>query len=751
MNRRMIMRSLRVSAFAIGTHLVFTCTAQVSFGGHPLGPVAGRRLPAAPVVEFQTPDVPALMLEDAERAASGIKGPRRFGVVHSTTLSSDAQGLWSELPNGVRIWRLSVHCASALGIGITFSDYVVPEGGKVFLYNEDGTVLGGYTAASASGRTKLGVQPLPGERLTIEYTEPPGTAGGMHLIIGEVIHVYRAPWKGFDRDLGDSGPCNINTICPEGDEWRKEIRSVALVLAGGGSCSGQLLNDCNNDSIPYFLTANHCLEGGSDPATWVFRFNWESPTCDPTANGPTDHTVSGSTQLYANPGSDMLFLQLNSQPPPEFDTYYNGWDKSGAVPQQTTCIHHPSGDIKKITHDLDPSVSQNAVDVGNGPADCWHVLNYESGTTEPGSSGSGLWDQNHHIVGQLYGGAASCANNVDDYYGRFAVSYPFIEQWLGSCGDTLSGLDPGYTEPGIQFDAAVTSIFGIPASLCGDTAVTPHITLKNNGSVVLGSALLGCTITGGASTSSQWTGALLPGQTVNVQLPPIAVSNGPQELIISSSIPNGEVDQVLSNDSDTLHFVVNTPAEPVTLALTPDNYGIDITWELSNDQGTVLYSGGPYTSGDTNTIHREFCLGDGCYTFSISDEFGDGICCAEGNGHYRISSPAFNTLVESNGDYGAGETQEFCMLNIGVAETSATSPLFHPNPTNGPAWITLPIVPRTSAAWDIRDMAGRIVLSGTWPAGIHRAMIDMSSLSSGNYLIRGSLDGTPFVDRMVKH
>ena len=77
-----------------------------------------------------------------------------------------------------------------------------------------------------------------------------------------------------------------------------------------------------------------------------------------------------------------------------------------------------------------------------GGAQCWKIAAWDDGTTEGGSSGSGLWDQNGLLVGQLYGGQASCSFNVNDYYGKFNVSFPLLQQWLGDCGTTLPGLDP---------------------------------------------------------------------------------------------------------------------------------------------------------------------------------------------------------------------------------------------------------------------------------------------------------------------
>src|SRR5690606_2786005 len=141
----------------------------------------------------------------------------------------------------------------ALGINLQFSHYVIPDGARMFLYNEAGEVRGSYTAQSNPGHSAFGTAPLSGDRITVEYIEPPAVAGQGQLTLSTVVHEYRQLGGGEERAFGSSGPCNVNTICPEGDEWRPEIRSVAHVILGGGVCSGTLLNNCANDSTPYFL------------------------------------------------------------------------------------------------------------------------------------------------------------------------------------------------------------------------------------------------------------------------------------------------------------------------------------------------------------------------------------------------------------------------------------------------------------------------------------------------------------------
>ena len=392
--------------------------AQIAFGGSPIGLSTGAALlRPVPVVELPQVDREALLLEDAANEMAGVKGPYRFGFNHAVDLGTSTNGDWTVLRNGDRVWRMGILCPGAFSINFVFSEFVVPAGGKVFVYNEQGDRLGAFTAESVPGHIRMGVTQLPGERITIEYQEPASVAGAGRLRIGRVTHGYRDIFS-MAKDFGESGACNINVICPEGDDWRDQIRSVALLTTGGsGFCTGTLVNTCAEDGTPYFLTADHCLD--ADVEDWVFRFNWDSPTCGPTENAPMDQTVVGCTLLANSPGTDMAFLLLNSTPPEEYEVYYSGWDHSTTPAMSMTGIHHPQGDIKKISHSDGPAITG----VFSG-ADCWNVQVWSSGTTEQGSSGSGLWNQNKQLVGQLFGGAANCDNSVDDYYGRLDLSWP---------------------------------------------------------------------------------------------------------------------------------------------------------------------------------------------------------------------------------------------------------------------------------------------------------------------------------------
>jgi hypothetical protein len=727
--------------------LTVAAQAQISFGGRAWGLTdRSEALPRVPVVEFPTVDAAALMAEDALRVADGYKGPYRFGFNHEADVRSDRDGVWSTLPSGDRVWSVSLHCPDAYAINFKFTTYVMPEGAFLFVYNDAGQQLGAFTDQSSPGRTRMAVSQLPGERITIEYHEPAAVAGLGELVIGQVTHAYRDIFN-RDRDFGDSGECNINVICPDADDWRDEIRTVAIITTGGnGFCTGTLMNNCAGDSIPYFLTAHHCLS--DDVEDWVFRFNWESPVCDPSENAPIDQTVAGCELLVDNVGTDMAFLRLSSIPPPAYNANWAGWDKRDIAPESGVGIHHPSGDIKKFSR-TDGALTQDDVDLGTGLADCWQVAVWDAGTTEPGSSGSAFWNQDHRVVGQLYGGSANCDNSVNDYYGRLSTSWPFLEEYLGTCGDTLDGLDVPVVVP-INWDASITSIFELPALVCDEDSIRPKVTLKNNGELPITNVGINYTLTGSPTALFVWNGLLQPGQTANVQLPWITVTAGEYELLVNTISPNGNEDQVPENDGWTRAFTVSTPGQLVRLELTLDDFGTDITWSLATDVGTVLYEGGPYADGDAGElVQSDFCLTNGCYVFTINDAFGNGICCDEGNGSYFIHAPDLLTFVESDGQYGEGEEQPFCLSEVSVPEMTAPTMQLAPNPTQDRLVLRASEVLH-QVRMGLLDGAGRSVRSWQLPLVQGPIDLDLQGLAPGTYLLQLEHSGGRRVERVMK-
>ncbi|MEM9051674.1 MAG: M12 family metallo-peptidase [Bacteroidota bacterium] len=106
--------------------------------------------------------------------------------------------------------------------------------------------------------------------------------------------------------------------------------------------------------------------------------------------------------------------------------------------------------------------------------------------------------------------------------------------------------------------------------------------------------------------------------------------------------------------------------ESASLAISLDDYPTETTWQVTDGSGSILFSGGPYANNQQfTTVGESLCLEAGCYTLTFFDEFGDGICCAEGNGSYSLTD-ASGIVLASGGEFADSETNQFCIGDIVV-------------------------------------------------------------------------------------
>ncbi len=414
--------------------IFLTISAQVTNEGKPLS-WSQSNLKSSAKIEMNSFDLNAIKAEDKINDLDRTK-PWRFGHELNVDLGMDNSGTWDELPNGDRIWRVNITSPGAKTLNFVFDKYRVPDGASVYLYNNDRSdLLGAYTNVFNREDEMLGTWLVEGDNVWIEYYEPKKVQGQGYLNIGKVVHGYRITTdsEAMQKALNDSGNCNMDVDCSIGadfDGLKDRLKhSVAFIILNGFVCSGQLINNTNNDRAPYFLTANHCNSGSH--STWAFRFNWISPNpiCASTTSSTDasiNQTTSGATVLASNANSDVKLLSLDGGLDAGWDLEWAGWDRTDNTPSYVVGIHHPSGDIMKVCRD-DTGVIKNV----NAGAQTWEITTagggWEQGVTEGGSSGSALFDENGRIVGQLFGGGAACAGTNDngflDYYGRFAVSW----------------------------------------------------------------------------------------------------------------------------------------------------------------------------------------------------------------------------------------------------------------------------------------------------------------------------------------
>ncbi|MEJ6583165.1 MAG: T9SS type A sorting domain-containing protein [Crocinitomicaceae bacterium] len=422
--------------------------AQQGDGGLPRGSELKASIEAR---TFAAPNVDLLRIEDAI-VDENKTGPWRFGYNNTTNLNMSNSGTWTVLQNGGKVWQLKLVCQNALTVNLTLDNVVIPEGNELYVYNENKDfILGKFTSYHLSNG-ELGTELVPGNTAIIEYYVAPKNKDLIaQLNINTVTHGYRTATEFQEKAFGNSGGCNMNANCSDANPWDLQRRSAIMLVSGSnGFCSAALINNTLNDGKPYVLTANHCY---SNPTSWIFRFNWQiSPenmnqsNCSQNPGGnPTFTSLSGGVLRARRTPSDFCLVEITAgliagTVPNSYGSYFAGWDNSDSIPTSAVCFHFPKGDIKKAAFDDAPLVSGNGMFSSENDSQ-WEVEWDRNTTTEGGSSGSPLFDQNGRIIGQLWGGGASCSNlSAPDFYGK--VSYSWNPSGSNSTNQLKFWLDP---------------------------------------------------------------------------------------------------------------------------------------------------------------------------------------------------------------------------------------------------------------------------------------------------------------------
>jgi hypothetical protein len=687
----MIKPLLTVICLLTGTAMV----AQLSHGGQPKNWEVKTTSSQIRFERMGAIDREHLAMEDA--ITDQYKDiPYRFGVEFETNFNINNSGtVTSDAATGTTSWLLGLECPGALSMSIRFDEFSVPKGGSVFIWSADRReFLGAFNHKNMKPSGVLACGLIHGDRIVVEYTCPTELFDQSELTVGEVVHTYRpfasSPFvqdavEALRGPFGSSGACNVGVNCPEAADWQIEKRSVAIIVQGGsGICTGAMVNNTANDGTPYFLTANHCT-AGSNTNNWVFYFNHEATSC--TGNtGPTSDLISGADLVANNAGSDVALLLLNDTPPASYNVQYAGWDAtdSESAVSSAVCIHHPGGNVKKFSREDDAPYHDTS-----GGAQVWWVDDWELAVTEPGSSGSPLFNQDHRIIGQLYGGASACngssGNGQYDFYGRFGVSWDNgntaasrLRDWLDPLNTgtlVLDGYPEGFELPNL--DAQSGGISNVPESSCSDQ-VSPVFTLVNHGTTTLVSCTINYQLNNGSASTINWTGSLNTNQTDAIELPTLTASNGSNTLTVWITNVNGSAnDDVSSNNSSTFSFnAISGNASQFSISIVLDDYPEETSWDIQDNAGNIVANGSGYSGG---TINLEVCVAPGCYEFTIYDEYGDGICCFWGEGSYEVINPN-GVVVASGAEFGDLETTTICTNTIDVNEVTDNSLIVYPNP-----------------------------------------------------------------------
>lgn len=384
---------------------------------------------------FRPLDIKAIHDQEVQNERKGLAP--RFAIPHPVSISPDS---W--VRNGENYnWSYQVDAPNSVSLNFGFSKFYLPEGAELNIYSADRSqFIRTFTAADNNLHRELWTPVIMSDNVIIEVTAPEAVVSQVELELAQVGQGFRT----FGQTTEKSGSCNVDVACSDSQGWEKEVNSVGVISTGGSTfCTGFMVNNTRNDRTPFFMTANHCRVNASNAASLVVYWNYQTSACKGPRDGRLDQFQTGSVHLASSSRSDFTLVRLLKDPNPEWNVTYAGWDATGTTGSAAVGIHHPSTDEKSISFENDPTkITGYGSTVSPGAATHIMVADWDVGTTEPGSSGSPLFDENHRVIGQLHGGSAACGNDRPDWYGRFYTS------WTGNGTKATSlkeHLDPDQT------------------------------------------------------------------------------------------------------------------------------------------------------------------------------------------------------------------------------------------------------------------------------------------------------------------
>jgi len=478
--------------FLIFNYLAYS---QISHGGIPyflqpsiLTAPSGLRVASESFyIEMPTFNLDSVLREDALNSGN-MRGSLQFAHKFYTHIDIN-DGIKTVLPDGTTVWQIGIHSAGAYSINLLLRDFEIPPGGKLFIYNADHSyVAGSFDDRNNPPEKIFPIQPVAGESIIVEYSEPANVPFKGHFFISEVNHDYRDIFRAAREPYpdGSSVACMPDVLCSDAADIT--VRStVLLIINGNTACTGSLLNNTSNDGKPYLLTAVHCFVDNPDgntpfptdmnyynarAMTAVAFFNYNRPVCDVNIKmkGSEEMSLAGATARVFLPRKDIAILEFFDSPPIYYNAYYAGWNRDLTATGNHTNIHHPNGALKKYGM-TDKIISLSSPFFIFDSNSFWEIPSWTNGSTASGSSGSPLFDENNLIIGGLTSGYSECSgsfpspdpNKQRDFFSSFGKGWETdsVPNPLKTCLDPVNtgvlqcqGIDPNQANPVIRLKNA---------------------------------------------------------------------------------------------------------------------------------------------------------------------------------------------------------------------------------------------------------------------------------------------------------
>jgi hypothetical protein len=419
------------------------------------------------------------------RAAA--QSPVQFAVLVPHTVSTATGGRWSSA-GGVATWQYAVQVPTAISVSFHATQSTLPPSAVLVVRGTSTTAR--YTVRDLH-RGDLWSRVQPGDALQFELSVPAADRGKVGLRVVSLQAGYRAIGPGVqdhpyyrllkqqqDQTSGNSS-CVTNYECEVTPaNTAPAAATVALVIENLYQCTGALINDVPRDNTPYLLTARHCesgkLGGGNPAAATNVTVYWDAITsCGDALGSIYDTSIPTQTGAQTVVEQQDAWLMLLDANPVASDAQFAGFDASGGVVVGGYTVHHAEGTDKQYTgwFGRAAAIQDSGVLGATYLSDFLETVN-AVGNIGPGASGSGLFDQNNHLVGSLTLGRTT---SDPSGYGMCPVANPPTPNGSNGVADFTSL-------------SAVWNSTADTTSTTGDTTLKSVLDPANTGTLVVPSA-----------------------------------------------------------------------------------------------------------------------------------------------------------------------------------------------------------------------------------------------------------------------
>ena len=377
---------------------------------------------------------PGVTLEQLDARSLTLE-PNQIGVNRSVEVSPNTRAQKFVNPDGSQTIVLIIKSSGASGIGVHFRNFALADGEEVYVYGAatDSIVFGPFTDKGPSGSGEFWSGTVDGDTVVIEFYKRTDE-NGKGFEIFEISHILaELDWR-LRSNEPDVLNCEVDASC-YGDPEKNAVARILFNNNGPHLCTGTLLNDLAEDRAPYFLTANHCVNSQAVAQTVEAYWFYQTTSCNSGVLRSWIHSPPGAILLATQGSNDFSLLRLLNSPPG--GVFFSAWT-SVAQPISTSVfgLHHPDGYIPPT---INSYLRKSIGSIANTNESCLGLVNgyavaWTSGTSEPGSSGSGLFTSNgHYLVGVLScGPLPPTCNSPWAGYSKFANFYSQIRQYISS-------------------------------------------------------------------------------------------------------------------------------------------------------------------------------------------------------------------------------------------------------------------------------------------------------------------------------